>query len=151
MPDSARLQAELERIQRALASVAAGPRGAGLIDDLRGALGGAAEEVLWQALYADCLRLIHSAVAADGDISDAEIDAFHGIVAAAASHYATTGHAQYGEFASIENRRARFSTAMPRIEVRSAKAHDFTGPVSCCAAAPTSSGRERRWSVTSRP
>jgi energy-coupling factor transporter ATP-binding protein EcfA2 len=107
MPDNARLEAELCRLYDALVRVASGPRGKGLIDDLRGATSGTTEDILWQALLADCLRIIYSAVMADGEICNEEIDAFHDFVALAASHYAVVLRAQYGEFGEVAAAEAR--------------------------------------------
>src|ERR1043165_4691708 len=85
----ARIQTELDGIHRALANVVTGARGKALIDDLRTTGAGTTTEILWQALFADCLRVIHSAVMTDGVIEDREIDVLYELIAAAARHYAT--------------------------------------------------------------
>jgi hypothetical protein len=94
MFDNARLRAELSHIHRILGIVAAGPRGRGLVDDLSHAVGGTTAALLWQALYADCLRVVHSAVAADGVIGDDEMEALYDFVFSVALSYANVlpGH-----------------------------------------------------------
>ena len=87
MLDNARLRSELAHIHRALNAAAAGPRGQELLADLRGTEG-TAVVVTMQSLYADCLRVVHTAIAADNVISDDEISAISEFVFAAASHYA---------------------------------------------------------------
>jgi GTPase SAR1 family protein len=87
MLDSARLRGELAHIHRSLSGIAAAPRGKGLADQLR-ELDGTPAAVLWQSLYADCLRVVHTAVAADGVISDAEIAALSELIFAISRHYA---------------------------------------------------------------
>jgi len=74
MFDNNRLRAELAHIHRALGNVAASPGGKGLLDDLRRNTRGTNAARLWQALYADCMRIAYAAAVADGDISDQEID-----------------------------------------------------------------------------
>ena len=101
------VQADLTGICRVLTNVVAGTRGRALIDDLRATVGGTTSEIVRQALFADCLRVVYSAVMADGVIEDGEIDALHEIIAAAAGHYATGLRSQYGEFAVIDRESAR--------------------------------------------
>ena len=107
MFDNTRLRAELTHIQHALGSVAASPRGKGMVDDLRGSIGGTTAAILWQALFADCLRIAHSAVAADGDIGDHEIEALYELLFSAARHYAAVLPTEYGEFAAVDHDGAR--------------------------------------------
>ena len=101
------IPADLAGICRVLTSFVAGARGSALIDDLRTAVGGTTTEILWQALFADCLRVVHSAVMADGIIEDREIDALYDIIAAAARNYAAGSRSQYGEFAVVDRESAR--------------------------------------------
>jgi len=107
MLDNTRLRAELTHIHHALSSVAASPRGKSLVGDLRGAIGGTTAAILWQALFADCLRIAHSAVAADGEIGDDEIEALYELLFSAARHYAAVIPTQYGEFAAVDHESAR--------------------------------------------
>src|SRR5678816_3112985 len=63
------VQTNLKGVCRMLMNVVAGERGKALIDDLRAMVGGTPSEIVWKALYADCLRVVHSAVMADGVIA----------------------------------------------------------------------------------
>src|SRR5262245_50202009 len=74
------VRTELTAICRALMNVVAGARGQALLEDLRTTVGGTPSEIVWQALYADCLRVVHSAVMADGVIEDREIEALFDII-----------------------------------------------------------------------
>ncbi|HEX8111740.1 MAG TPA: hypothetical protein VF516_28610, partial [Kofleriaceae bacterium] len=107
MLDNTRLRAELTHIHHALSAVAASPRGKGMVDDLRGAIGGTTVAILWQALFADCLRLAYSAVAADGEIGDDEIDALYELLFSAARHYARVIPARYSDFTAVDHELAR--------------------------------------------
>jgi len=106
-PALAQIPTDLAGICRVLTSFVAGARGKALIDDLRATVGGATTQILWQALFADCLRVVHSAVMADGIIEDPEIEALYEIIAAAARHYAAGLRAQYGELAVTDPESAR--------------------------------------------
>ncbi len=99
--------AQLAEICRVLTRVASGSSGQALIDDLRASAGGTTAEILWQALFADCLRVAYSAAMADGTIEDREIEALYEIITAAAGCYATGQKAQYGEFAVVDHESAR--------------------------------------------
>jgi hypothetical protein len=101
------IQLKLADICRVLTKVVAGSRGSALIDDLRDTAGGTTAEILWQALFADCLRVVHSAVMADGVIEDREIDALYEIIAAAAVRYAAGPRSQYAELAVVDRESAR--------------------------------------------
>lgn len=107
MLDSTRLRAELTHIHRTLSGVAAQPRGKDLVDDLRRTVGGTTPALVWQALFSDCLRVAHSAVAADGVIGDHEIDALYDLLFSAARHYASVMPAAYGELDAIDEESAR--------------------------------------------
>jgi energy-coupling factor transporter ATP-binding protein EcfA2 len=87
MLDSARLRGELAHIQKILNGVATGPRGKPLADQLR-EVQGAATAAIWQSLYADCLRVVYTAIAADNVISDDEIAAVSELIFTIANHYA---------------------------------------------------------------
>jgi len=99
--------AQLAEICRALTSVASGSSGRALVDDLRTTAGGTTTAILWQALFADCLRVAYSAVMADGTIEDREIEALYEIITGAAARYAAGSKAQYGEFAVVDHESAR--------------------------------------------
>jgi hypothetical protein len=101
------IPASLAGICRVLTNVVAGARGKALIDDLRTTVGGTTTEIVWQALSADCLRVVYSAMMADGMIEDVEIEALYEIIAAAARHYAAGLRSQYGEFAVVDRESAR--------------------------------------------
>ncbi|HEY0476702.1 MAG TPA: hypothetical protein VGD37_04210 [Kofleriaceae bacterium] len=103
----AQVPADLAGICRVLTSFVAGARGSALIDDLRATVGGTTTEILWQALFADCLRVVHSAVMADGVIEDGEIEALYDIIATAARHYASGLRSQYAELAVVDRESAR--------------------------------------------
>lgn len=107
MLDSTRLNAELMHIHRALSEVAASAPGKGLIDDLRREIEGTTGAILWQALFADCLRVVHSATAADDVIADHEIEALYEFLYSVARHYAGVLPASYGEFVAIDERAVR--------------------------------------------
>jgi hypothetical protein len=107
MFDSNRLRAELAHIQRVLSNVAASPRGKGLLDELRRTTRGTGAALVWQALLADCMRIAHTAVAADGDIGDHEIEALHDMLSAAARSYADTLPVTYAEFTVVDHAAAR--------------------------------------------
>jgi Type IV secretion-system coupling protein DNA-binding domain len=107
MLDNTRLRAELTHIHRTLSVVAANVRGKDLVDELRRAVGGTTAALLWQSLFADCLRVAHSAVAADDVIVDHEIEALYEFLFSAARHYASVMPASYGEFAAIDEESAR--------------------------------------------
>jgi AAA ATPase domain len=101
------LPAELAEICRGLTSFVASGRGSALVADLSATVGGTATEILWQALLADCLRVIYSAMLADGEIEDREIDAVNEILTTAASHYATRPRSQYAELARVDRESSR--------------------------------------------
>lgn len=107
MFDSVRLHAELTHIQHALSNVAVSARGKALVDELQAAVGGTTAALLWQALYADCMRVAYAAVAADGVIGAEEIGALYPMLSAAARYYAAVAPAVYGEFVAIDRRSAR--------------------------------------------
>lgn len=101
------VQVDLAGVGRALTDVVSDTRGKALIDDLRATVAGTTTEILWQALFADCLRVVHSAVMADGVIEDREIEALYELIANAARHYATGPRSQYAEFAVVDRESAR--------------------------------------------
>jgi hypothetical protein len=101
------VQADLAGICRVLTNFVASARGRALIDDLRATVGGTTTDIVWLALFADCLRVVHSTVMADGVIEDGEIEALYEIIAGAARHYAAGLRSQYGEFAVVDRESAR--------------------------------------------
>ncbi|HEU4727817.1 MAG TPA: ATP-binding protein, partial [Kofleriaceae bacterium] len=101
MLDNTRLRGELAHIHRTLSAVAASPRGKGLVDHLRREIDGTTAAMLWQSLFADCLRVAYTAAAADGVIGDDEIAALYEFVFSVARHYAGALPA-YREFAAID-------------------------------------------------
>lgn len=107
MLDNTRLRAELNHIHRTLSIVAAHARGKDLVDELRRTVGGTTAALLWQSLFADCLRVAHSAVAADAELGDHEIEALYEFLFSAARHYASVMPASYGEFAAVDQESAR--------------------------------------------
>jgi Ni2+-binding GTPase involved in maturation of urease and hydrogenase len=107
MLDNTRLRSELAHIHRTLSGVAAAARGKALVDDLRREIGGTTAALLWQSLFADCLRVVHGAVAADGVIGDDEIEAVYEFVFSAARHYAGVLVSSYGEFSAVDEESAR--------------------------------------------
>src|ERR1043166_541564 len=107
MFDSNRLRTELAHIQRALGNVAASPRGKGLLDELRRSTRGTSAARLWQALYADCMRIVYAAVAADDVIDDRELEDFRDMLSTAARSYADTLMADYAEFIVVDVASAR--------------------------------------------
>ncbi|HWO20512.1 MAG TPA: hypothetical protein VNO30_17200 [Kofleriaceae bacterium] len=107
MLDNTRLRAELTHIQRTLSVVAANVRGKDLVDELRRTVGGTTAALLWQSLFADCLRVAHCAVAADDVIGDHEIEALYEFLFSAARHYASVMPTSYGEFAAVDEESAR--------------------------------------------
>jgi energy-coupling factor transporter ATP-binding protein EcfA2 len=103
MLDSNRLRTEQGNIHWALSSVANGSRGRQLTDELRKATGASVAGVLHQALFADCLRVIHCAVAADAQFSEEELDAVYEPIYTIARHYAGVLPDTYGDFEAIDN------------------------------------------------
>ena len=106
MLDNTRLRGELAHIHRKLSAVAGDPRGKGFVDHLRREVDGTTAAVLWQSLYADCLRVVYTAVAADGIIHDDEVAALYEFVSSIARHYAGA-QASYREFAAIDEASVR--------------------------------------------
>ncbi len=106
MLDNTRLRGELAHIHRTLSAVAAGPRGKGLIDHLRREVDGTTAAMLWQSLFADCMRVAYTAAAADGVIGDDEIAALYEFVFSVARHYAGV-LPSYRDFAAIDEESTR--------------------------------------------
>ncbi|MBC7975459.1 MAG: AAA family ATPase [Myxococcales bacterium] len=91
------LPTELAEICQLLTSFAATAPGSAIVEELRATVGGTTTEILSQALFADCLRVVYSAMLADGEIEDHEIAAVDEIIATAARHYASRARSQYAE------------------------------------------------------
>jgi hypothetical protein len=104
--DSTRLRAELFFIHRTLSQVAA-TRCKSLLDDVRAEASGTTSALLWQSLYADCLRVVHCAAYADNAIYDYEIDGMQGLLIAAARHYTGTRQSPYGRRTPVDLASAR--------------------------------------------
>jgi DNA helicase HerA-like ATPase len=122
MLDSTRLKAELTHIHRALNVVIGGPRGRSVIEDLRETSRGTNTAVVWQALFADCLRVVHAAVAADEVIGDDEVDAIYEMVFSVARSFAAAQPDEYGEFNAIDQ-----ATVRPFLERYAADRGPFGG------------------------
>jgi energy-coupling factor transporter ATP-binding protein EcfA2 len=106
MLDNTRLRGELAHIHRTLSAVAAGPRGKGFVDHLRREIDATTAAALWQALFADCMRVAYTAAAADGVIGDDEVAALYEFVFSVARHYAGV-LPRYREFAAVDEESAR--------------------------------------------
>jgi hypothetical protein len=103
MLDITRLRAELGQIHRALVVIGAGVHGRTLIDDLRAkASGGTNAALVWHALFADCLRVVHAAVSADNEVRDDEVEATYDMMFSVARHYASASPA-YRELSAIDH------------------------------------------------
>lgn len=101
MLDSVRLRAELFFIHRALSRVVA-TRCENMLDDLRAQVPGTTAVVIWQSLFADCLRVVHCAALADGVIYDFEIEEIRDLLTVAARHYTGTPQSTYGCRAPVD-------------------------------------------------
>jgi energy-coupling factor transporter ATP-binding protein EcfA2 len=90
MLNHARLRAELSHIQDSLTRVSASGGGRGIVHRLREAsrLDVPTKSLIWQALHADCLRIAYTAVAADHEVADDEIDELYDYLFTVARHYA---------------------------------------------------------------
>jgi len=106
MLDSTRLRSELGHIQRTLANFVATDRGKDIVAALCKATGGTTAAVLWQALFSDCLRVVYTAISADGKLDDEEIGALYEFVFSVARHYANV-LPDYREFAAIDDESTR--------------------------------------------
>lgn len=107
MFDSNRLRGELAHVHRMLGNVTATAGGKVLLDELRRTMRGTNAARLWQALYADCMRIAYAAVAADGEIGDDEIEALYDMLSTAARSYADTVPASYARFIAVDRTGAR--------------------------------------------
>jgi energy-coupling factor transporter ATP-binding protein EcfA2 len=104
MLNHARLRAELSHIQDSLTRVTAGNGGRGIVYRLRevSRLDVPPKSLIWQALHADCLRIAYTAVAADGDVTEGEIDELYEYLFTVAKHYANMVDG-YREFGALED------------------------------------------------
>lgn len=86
-----RLRAELFNIHQSLAHVAAGQGGRSIVTHLREVtrLDVPPPSLIWQALHGDCLRIAYTAIAADGDVTDAEVAELAEYLYMVSRHYAT--------------------------------------------------------------
>lgn len=94
MLDNVRLHSELSQIHRLLNTA-----GVGRFASSEGLL---PAKAIRQSLFADCLRVVYSAIAADDEIGDQEIDSIFDLVFSIARHYADVQPSAYGEFLMIE-------------------------------------------------
>jgi hypothetical protein len=106
MLDSIRLRAELFFIHRALSRVMA-LRCKNMLDDLRSEVTGTSSALIWQSLFADCLRVVYCAATADGFIYDPEIEGMRDLLTAAAQHYTGTPQSLYGRGMPVDLASAR--------------------------------------------
>lgn len=106
MFDHERFVSELGTLRLALEAVAAGPRGA----ELRAELGdhaGTTPALLRQALFADCLRVVYTALLADGRIDDSELETLFSLLYIVAKHYAgVSGH--YADYGTLDQESSRW-------------------------------------------
>lgn len=103
MLDITRLRAELGQIHRALVVIGAGAHGRTLVEDLRAHSGGGTSAALiWHALFADCLRVVHAAVSADNEVRDDEVEATYDMMFSVARHYASASPG-YRDYAAIDH------------------------------------------------
>jgi energy-coupling factor transporter ATP-binding protein EcfA2 len=103
MLDSTRLRTELNEIEDQLERVATSSDGRDLVRHLREAsrLDVPGKPLIWQALHADCLRIAYTAVAADGQVSDDEIEELYEYLYTVARNYAKLVKG-YSEFEALE-------------------------------------------------
>jgi GTPase SAR1 family protein len=107
MIDSARLRSELNFIEDNLARLASSQTGSGLLSPVKQVIQKELppRSLIWQALHADCLRIAYTALAADGKVSDEEINELYEYLFTVAKHYASTVDG-YREFAALDNETA---------------------------------------------
>ncbi|HET9624020.1 MAG TPA: helicase HerA-like domain-containing protein [Kofleriaceae bacterium] len=104
--NNTRLNGDLSHIQRALARVAASERGKHLVESKCRELDVTPAAVIWQSLFSDCLRVVYTAVAADGKLDDRELAAVYEFMFSIARHYANV-LSGYREFAVIDEETIR--------------------------------------------
>lgn len=107
MFDSTRIRAELTHIHKTLATLTAGSAGRGLAEELREAIGATLAATMWGALFADCLRVVHCAAVADGEIRDEEVDDLYELTFSVARCYAGLLPDVYSDFAAIQQEDVR--------------------------------------------
>jgi energy-coupling factor transporter ATP-binding protein EcfA2 len=103
MFDSARLHGELMHLHRQLSLLASEPRGRHLTEGLVQAPTTTPIGLVRQALFADCLRVLHSAVLADSKMKDEELSAIYPFVSVVARHYSAMNVAHYGDVDALDN------------------------------------------------
>jgi len=103
-----RLRAELFNVHQSLAHVAAGQGGRSIVAHLREAtrLDVSPPSLIWQALHGDCLRIAYTAIAADGDVTDAELAELSDYLYMVSRHYGTLVSG-YRELTSDDGETAR--------------------------------------------
>lgn len=103
MFDSARLHGELVHLHRQLSVLASEPRGKHLTEGLSQAASAPPIGLVRQALFADCLRILHSAVLADNKMKDEELEEIYPFVSVAARHYGAMSPAHYGDVDALDH------------------------------------------------
>jgi energy-coupling factor transporter ATP-binding protein EcfA2 len=108
MIDSARLRTELNHIEDSLARLAASQVGVGILTPVQQASGRdlPVKSLIWQALHADCLRIAYTALAADGGVTDDEVDELYEYLFTVARHYASTVDG-YRDYATLDGETAQ--------------------------------------------
>jgi ABC-type cobalamin/Fe3+-siderophores transport system ATPase subunit len=101
MFDSTRIRGELTHIHKTLATLTVGAAGRGLAEELRAAIGATIAATIWGALFADCLRVVHCAASADGEILEEEVEALYELTYSIAHCYAGLLPDTYREFEVI--------------------------------------------------
>jgi energy-coupling factor transporter ATP-binding protein EcfA2 len=107
MLDTTRLRTDLSDIESHLQTVAANSNG-----DLTGRLrkitrpDAPGTALIWQALHADCLRIAYTAVSADGEVTDAEIEELYEYLYTVAKIYSKVVDG-YHEFGGLDLQEAR--------------------------------------------
>jgi energy-coupling factor transporter ATP-binding protein EcfA2 len=107
MFDSARLHGELMHLHRQLSVLASEPRGKHLTEELTQSATATPIGLVRQALFADCLRVIHSSVLADSKMKNEELSATYPFVSVVARHYGAMNPAHYGDVDALDTTSVR--------------------------------------------
>lgn len=103
MFDSARLHGELVHLHRQLSGLESEPRGKHLTEGLSQSAAATPSGLVRQALFADCLRVLHSAILADNKMKDEELEAVYPFVSVAARHYGAMSPGHYGDVDALDH------------------------------------------------
>lgn len=103
MFDSARLHGELVHLHRQLSVLASEPRGKHLTEGLSQVTSAPPIGLVRQALFADCLRVLHSAILADNKMKEEELEAIYPFVSVVARHYGAMSPAHYGDVDALDH------------------------------------------------